>query len=166
MENLEVILMEMKKSDLDELIFKELCIVNSCVKSSHFFDNDKGKDLEFHEIKSMLDIFRPNGTGNIVVECLNIGIPVKNVVIIISFDEVHGDVVINFPENEILGGNVSSKKVNLNKLISYLIYLKTKFLLPQVQFGYEPAYDEDTCLVEIKGDNISIETLINQMNFK
>ncbi|HDR7256245.1 TPA: hypothetical protein QCW96_005679, partial [Bacillus pacificus] len=60
-----------------------------------------------------------------------------------------GDIVINFPENEILKDERNDNKLRLKKLVHYLVNLKKEYDIPNVIIGYEPATDEDTLLIEI-----------------
>lgn len=51
---------------------------------------------------------------------------IKNVVIVFSFDEQDGDIVFNFPENEILKDERNDNKLRLKKLVHYLVNLKKR----------------------------------------
>ncbi|HDR7975333.1 TPA: hypothetical protein QCY57_005214, partial [Bacillus cereus] len=102
MENLEIILRDFNKRSIDKLIYDELKLNILKIKSSHFYDNILEKDLDFSQVKKMEEILTPKGTGNVCLEELQLGISLKNVVIVFSFDEQDGDIVFNFPENEIL----------------------------------------------------------------
>ena len=82
---------------------------------------------------------------------------IKNVVIVFSFDEQDGDIVFNFPENEILKDERNDNKLRLKKLVHYLVNLKKEYDIPNVIIGYEPATDEDTLLIEIN-DKVKIMT--------
>lgn len=74
-------------------------------------------------MKNIKEILSPKGTGNIFLE-LQLGISLKNVVIVFSFDEQYGDIVFNFPENEILKDERHDNKLRLKKLIHFLVILK------------------------------------------
>ncbi|HFK1458101.1 TPA: hypothetical protein ACGXMC_003768 [Bacillus cereus] len=149
MENLEIILRDFNKRSIDKLIYDELKLNILKIKSSHFYDNILEKDLDFSQVKKMEEILTPKGTGNVCLEELQLGISLKNVVIVFSFDEQDGDIVFNFPENEILKDDRNDNKLRLKKLVHYLVNLKKEYDIPNVIIGYEPATDEDTLLIEI-----------------
>ncbi|HDR8172602.1 TPA: hypothetical protein QC096_003834 [Bacillus thuringiensis] len=149
MENLEIILSDFNKRSIDKLIYDELKLTTLKLKSSHFYDNILEKDLDFSQVKKMEEILTPIGTGNVCLEELQLGISLKNVVIVFSFDEQDGDIVFNFPENEILKDERNDNKLRLKKLVHYLVNLKKEYDIQKVTIGYEPATDEDTLLIEI-----------------
>ncbi len=148
-ENLEIILSDFNKRELNKLVYDELKLSTLKLKSSHFFDNISEKDLDFSQVKNIEGILSPKGTGNIFIEELQLGIPLKNVVIVFSFDEQDGDIVFNFPENEILKDGADDNKLRLKKIVRFLVYLKKNYDIPKIIVGYEPAADEDTMLLEI-----------------
>ncbi|MBD5798807.1 hypothetical protein BHU24_23685, partial [Bacillus pseudomycoides] len=113
------------------------------------YNNTSEKDLDFSQVKNIKEILSPKGTGNIFLEELKLGISLKNVVIVFSFDEQYGDIVFNFPENEILKDERNDNKLRLKKLVHFLVDLKKNYDIPKVIIGYEPATDEDTLLIEI-----------------
>ncbi|MFT9820038.1 hypothetical protein [Lysinibacillus sp. NPDC056185] len=82
MENLEIILEDFRKEELNKLVFEELKISSPEVKSSHFFDKNSGDDIEFHQIKSLQEILTPIGTGNVFLNQIEIGCSLNNVMII------------------------------------------------------------------------------------
>ncbi|EEM10471.1 MULTISPECIES: hypothetical protein [Bacillus] len=149
MENLEIILTDFNKRKIDKLIYGELKLSTLKLKSSHLYNNTSEKDLDFSQVKNIKEILSPKGTGNIFLEELKLGISLKNVVIVFSFDEQYGDIVFNFPENEILKDERNDNKLRLKKLVHFLVDLKKNYDIPKVIIGYEPATDEDTLLIEI-----------------
>ncbi|PDZ70988.1 hypothetical protein, partial [Bacillus pseudomycoides] len=132
-----------------KLIYGELKLSTLKLKSSHFYNNISEKDLDFSQVKNIKEILSPKGTGNIFLEELKLGISLKNVVIAFSFDEQYGDIVFNFPENEILKDERNDNKLRLKKLVHFLVDLKKNYDIPKIIIGYEPATDEDTLLIEI-----------------
>ncbi|PFW89943.1 hypothetical protein [Bacillus pseudomycoides] len=149
MENLEIILTDFNKRKIDKLIYGELKLSTLKLKRSHFYNNISEKDLDFSQVKNIKEILSPKGTGNIFLEELKLGISLKNVVIAFSFDEQYGDIVFNFPENEILKDERNDNKLRLKKLVHFLVDLKKNYDIPKIIIGYEPATDEDTLLIEI-----------------
>ncbi|MFZ7945032.1 MULTISPECIES: hypothetical protein [Bacillaceae] len=152
MENLEIIFTDFNKREIDKLIYDELKLSTLKQKSSHFYDNISEKDLDFSQVKNIEEILSPKGTGNILLEELQLGILLKNVVIVFSFDEQYGDIVFNFPEKEILKDGRNDNKLRLKKLVHFLVNLKKNYDIPKIIIGYEPATDEDTMLIEINNN--------------
>ncbi|KOO43034.1 hypothetical protein [Priestia koreensis] len=149
MENLEIIFTDFNKGKIDKLIYEELKLSTLKLKSSHFYDNISEKDLDFSEVKNIEEVLSPKGTGNIFLEELKLGILLKNVVIVFSFDEQYGDIVFNFPKNEILTDETHDHKLRLKQLVYFLVNLKKNYDIPKIIIGYEPATDKDTLLIEI-----------------
>ncbi|TQR18462.1 hypothetical protein [Psychrobacillus soli] len=164
MENLEIILTDINKRKVNNLIYNELKLSTLKVKSSHFYDNILKKDMGFAQVKNLEEILSPKGTGNIFLEELELGISLKNVVIVFSFDEEYGDIVFNFPESEILKDNMHENKISLKKLLEYLVNLKKNYDIPSVIIGYEPA-DEDTLIIEINNTIANYEKEIDKIIF-
>lgn len=157
-ENLEIILENFKKNELDNFIFHELKINPTEVKSSHFFDNNRGSDIEFHQIKSLNKVLSPSGTGNVFLNQLELGCRIKDVVIVFSFDEQLGDITFNFSENELFEG--TDARLNIKKTLETLISLKDKFNIPTIRIGFEPASDDDTCIVKIGREKFDLESAV------
>lgn len=163
MENLEIVLLDFKKEELETLIHEELKLSTLNIKSSHFYDLNLGKDIEFSQVKNMKEVLSPKGTGNIVLEQLQLGITLKNVVIVFSFDEEYGDIVFNFPESEIFVGDKKEIKLRFEQLVNYLVKLKIEYDISKVIIGYEPADDEDTMLMELSDNALNLEKVLEKI---
>ncbi|WIV19804.1 hypothetical protein QPK24_03425 [Paenibacillus polygoni] len=163
LENVEIILEDFRKDELDKLISDELNIDLVEVKSSHFFDNKSGADIEFHQIKSFKDVLSPIGTGNVFLKQMEIGCSLKDVLIIFSFDEEIGDITFNFSENELYEGKSSDVRLNVKKILETLVDLKDKFNIPNIRIGFEPASDDDTCLVKIGQEVVDFESAVERI---
>lgn len=149
MENIEIVLSDFDKKHLPDLIYKAFKLPNTEIISSHFYDCDLERDVSFSEIKNIEQILSPEGTGNIVLKELGLGVPVKNIVLVLSFDEKVGDVVLNFPEHCLLKNEREQDQENMKKIAAYLMDLKENYSVPKVIIGYEPATDEDSLFIEI-----------------
>lgn len=163
MENLEIILENFRKDELDKLVFDEFKINSSEVKSSHFFDNNSGEDLEFHQIQSFREVLSPIGTGNVFLTQVDIGCSLKDVMIIFSFDEYSGDITFNFSESELYEGKSFEVRMRAAEMVESLVSLKEKFDIPKIRIGFEPASDDDSCLVEIGQDAVDLESTVEQI---
>lgn len=157
MENMEIILVDFTKTSIDVLVFDELGLRDTLVSGSHFYDNRTQADVQWGQIESLTAVLSPKGSGNIVVDRLQLGTPIANVIIALSFDEETGDVVFNFPETELLLGDTTKTKLNLSLLLAYLLRLKGRFDIPKIVIGFEPAMDEDCLLLEIGGKPIEVD---------
>lgn len=133
------------------------------IQSSHFYDPNLQRDIEFSEVKNIKELLSPKGTGHVVLEQLPLGISLKNVVIVFSFDEEYGDIVFNFPESELFVADKDEVKLRFTKLVDYLMNLKMKYDISKVIIGYEPAYDEDTMLIEWDDDPPHLEEVLDAL---
>ncbi|WP_242217393.1 hypothetical protein [Bacillus cereus group sp. BfR-BA-01380] len=139
MKNLELIFKDVMVFDIKK-IFSFLHFNEENIVSSHFFMNDE--DLTYQDIKNLDNYFQVPCTCNILINDLEIGVTINKVLIIISFDEVYGDITFNFSEDD--WGNIEmaeDKKVILLK--EKLEMLINRITYSSILFGYEPAEDED-----------------------
>ncbi|WP_338707867.1 hypothetical protein [Paenibacillus amylolyticus] len=163
MQSLEIILIDFNKNNLDRFIKNDLNIQADQIKSSHFYDNRSENDIEFQQIESLEEILSPKGTGNVLLSQLNRGHTFNDVMIVFSFDEEFGDIVINFPGEELFSGENSETTLKAQKLIEYILDIKNKYAIEKVRIGYEPAMDDDTCLVEIDKETTNINAIIAKL---
>lgn len=163
MENLEIILMDFNKSNLDQFIKEDLNIQLNQIRSSHFFDNSRGEDTEFQDITSLEEIFSPRGTGNLFLSNLNLGYTFSDVMIVFSFDEKDGDMTMNFPEEELFSGEKSETELKVEGLVRYIFDMMDKYEIKKVRVGYEPATDDDTCLVEINNEMKNFSDIVTTL---
>lgn len=163
MENLEIVLEDINKNDIDKLVYEGLELSTLKIKHSNFYDNDSKTDIEFSQVKSVKEVLSPKGTGNIVVEDIQVGVLLKNVVIIFSFDKQFGDVVLNFPEKEIFNGERKEKIKRLKKIIGALLELKSIYDIKNIILGYEPATDEDMKLIDDVNKNSNYDKIIEKI---
>ncbi len=161
LENLEIILEDFRKEELYKLVFDEFKISSSEVKSSHFFDSNTKTDIEFYQIESLSDVLSPTGTGNVLLNQLELGFSLKDVMIIFSFDKEYGNITINFSENELFEGENSSVRLKAKKILEALLVIKDKFNIPKIRIGFEPASDDDTCLLEIDYEAVDLESVVD-----
>lgn len=152
MENIEIILFDFDKSNLPNLIYKEFNLLNKKIVSSHFYDSVLRKDVSFSEVKDIKQILSPRGTGNLVLNELELGVPVEDIVLVLSFDEKVGDIVLNFPEHFLFPTKQTHDKANLKEVANYLMKLQSTYSMSKAIIGYEPATDEDSRLIEITDD--------------
>lgn len=143
MENLEIIFENIKVHDLNKLLYNYLLLDLKNVRNSHFYDEKLDKDLTIEEIENLENYFSISGTGNINVDRINLGIDIMDCMIIISFDQVYGDVVINFPAKQFL-----SSTSKLEDCICKILYSKLETIYQEVEIesiivGYEPADNDD-----------------------
>ncbi|QKS60303.1 hypothetical protein HUB98_21915 [Paenibacillus barcinonensis] len=162
-ESLEIILLDFKKSNLDQFIKKDLSIQTNQIRSSHFYDNSRGKDTEFQDITSFEEILSPKGTGNLFLSDLNLGHNFIDVMIVFSFDEQYGDITMNFPEEELYSGEKSETALKAEGLIRYIFDMMDKYEIKKVRVGYEPATDDDTCLVEINKETKNFNDIVTKL---
>jgi len=69
--------------------------------------------------------------------------------IIFSFDKDTGDITFNFSDRELLVGERTEIKLKAKKIVESLLVLKDKYDIPKIRIGFEPASDDDSCLLVI-----------------
>jgi len=160
-ENIEIVLINFDKCNLDDFIYNELKLHSSRIISSHFYDDKLNKDIEFFQLNSLENILSPIGTGNTYVKELDIGINLHKVIIVFSFDETTGDIVINFPAEELFTGSQVESRLKLTKLVNYLVNIKRNYNIAITKIGYEPATDEDMLLIELANNSHNYNGVID-----
>lgn len=90
-----------------------------------------------------------NNTCNILINNLFIGVYIKKALIIISFDEIYGDITISFTENDWEELNLPDEERSMF-ILDKLNEIKNKVNYTSILFGYDPADDEDMQLIKIE----------------
>lgn len=78
MNNLEIIFENIKRHELNSIIFKELCFDKQKIISSHFYDQKEDRDIEFEMISSLEEFFAIPGTGNLFISEVDMGISIHS----------------------------------------------------------------------------------------
>lgn len=165
MNNLEIIFENIKRHELNSIIFKELCFDKQKIISSHFYDKKKNRDIEFEMISSLEEFFAIPGTGNLFISEVDMGISIHKVMTVISFDEMYGDIVLNFREDELFQENMVINQ-DCVFLIKKLQSIVNMYDIGSIIVGYEPASDEDMQFVSFtkQGIRISEDNFPSMMN--
>lgn len=79
MNYIEIILEDIKKKYLDEIIREVRKPDDADIISSHFFDKKSDKDIAFQDIGNFSDFFEIVGTGNLFLRAMAIGIEIEKV---------------------------------------------------------------------------------------
>lgn len=161
MENLEIILLDFDKDIVDNFFYNELKLLNAEFKSSHFYDASNKLDLTFSQVESIQKILTPSGTASMTIKEIDLGINLFDIVILLSFDEMQGEITFNVAESEVFKSTIEESKINFKKMVTYLGKLKNQFNIPKIIIGYEPALDDDMKILEMT-QNISYEEAINK----
>ncbi len=84
---MEIILKNVKKSYLDQIVGRYIRLEKEDIISSYFFDKENDKNITYDEIKSLESYFHVCGTCTLYLKKLQVDIELKDVLIIISSDE-------------------------------------------------------------------------------
>ena len=84
MEYLEIILKNIKKSYLDQIVGGYIILDKTDIISSYFFDKENNKNLSYAEIKSLEVYFNECNTCTLYAKKIQIGIELEDVLILIS----------------------------------------------------------------------------------
>lgn len=145
-----------KKEYIDLIVYKEFELVPNKVISSHFYDEVNQKDIELTDILSLKEYYATPNTGNIFAKEVFIGDKIANVMLLMSFDEKLGDIVLNFEEEEFISSNENELKQKLKKIFIWLAEIRNKYEFEEIRIGYEPANDDDMLLSLINKDGLQV----------
>ena len=130
MNYLEIILKNVKKYYVDQIIGKYLQYNVSDVISSYFC--------------------------NIYLKKVQIGMELNEVLILVGYDGDNGDITLNFLEEQFRHMEKGRLKSNLCMFIQKLVELCKCCDIDQIILGYEPAEDDDMKIMEIRKEQITI----------
>ncbi len=153
---MEIILTQVRKTDLDRIVGGYITFDKSDIISSHFLrrspiqDKQSVVEMAYSDIESLNGYFQDARTCNIFLKKLLIGMEMKDVFIWIGCDGEDCDIELSFLEEQFHSMQNSELKCNLQKLIQRLMQFYDDFQIGDIILGYEPAQDEDMKVLEIK----------------
>jgi len=150
MNYLEIIFRNVKKVYLDRIVGGCIRFDMSDLISSHFFDQKNQKDIEYTDIKNLETYFSNTGIGNLYLKKIQIGMELRDVVILVNCDKEYGDITLSFLEEQFHHMEKQELKRSFRKLIQAIIGLCECCEISDSILGYEPAEDEDMKFMEIK----------------
>ncbi len=150
MEYLEIILKNIKKSYLDQIVGGYIILDKTDIISSYFFDKENNKNLSYAEIKRLEVYFNECNTCTLYAKKIQIGIELEDVLILIDSDGKDAELTLNFPEKQLSFLGQNALKENLDRLISHVVQLCKCCEIPNWIMGYEPAKDSDMKIIEWK----------------
>ena len=163
MDNVEIILKNVARKNIEKVFFNSLVFDIKNIISSHFFDKEKNVDMEYQNVKSLNKYFDTSGAGNLYLKKVIRGTELANVLILIGCDEKYGDITINFEEEQFENFSIQEIKGKLKNLIMFLLNIYRNNEIEEITIGYEPAYDEDRKIIEIRQSKVMI---FNEGTFK
>lgn len=156
MNNVEIILRNIKKEHIEKVFFETLVFDVRSIISSYFYDSEKDVDMEYQNIRSLNQYFNIPGTGNIYLKKAVMGTELENVLILIACDEEYGDITVSFEEEQFENFSTEEIKSKLQNLIILLLKVYGNGNIEEITIGYEPADDDDMKVIEICQDKIKI----------
>lgn len=127
----------------------------------HFYDEIEKKDMGLSDVSSLGEYYLTPKTGNIFVKEIFVGDNIKNVMLIMSFDDKVGDIVINFEEEEFITSSGDELKQKITKIFVTLVEILNKYEIEEIRIGYEPASDDDMLLSLINKDGLQVKNKFN-----
>ena len=156
MEYLEILLRDVNKKNIDLLISKELNITNDSIISSHFFDKSKNIDKEYDEINSLFEYFDSPNTGNVYVKELILGEILTKVMVVMSFDEILGNITLSFDEEDFCSCSINDLAFKIKKILNKLHELQKKYDITKIQIGYESVIHDDNVILCFTDNEIKL----------
>lgn len=156
MDHIEIILKDIKNAQIKEVLSGYVLFDVNDIISSHFFDKEINKDITYQDIKSLEEYFNDSGTCNIYLKKAIIGTELDNVLILISFDEISGDITINLEAEQLEDYDRQELKSKLKKLLSLLIRIYKGGEVGEIILGFEPADNTDMKILGISQNQMEI----------
>ncbi len=155
MNYLEIILKNVKKYYLDQIIGRYIQYNVLDIISSHFYDKRKQKDIEYSDIENLQTYFNESGTCNIYLKKVQMGMELNEVLILVGYDGDKGDITLSFLEEQFRQMEKSRLKSNFCMFIQKLVELSKCCEIDEIILGYEPAEDDDMKIMEISKEQIT-----------
>lgn len=147
--NMEIVLENVQKEFLEEIIHVHFRFDISDIISSHFYNCAGEEVLQYQEISDWNAYFLNKGTSDLFLSKVNIGMELKNAVILINCDSPHADITINFEESQFCSMSTDEAKREFKMLLQKLIGLSETYKIDHIVIGYEPAVDHDMKMIEL-----------------
>lgn len=163
MEYIEIILEDVQPKYFPEILGGRLQFHASDIISSHFFDSRRGVTLEYTDIADWDALFRAGGTGDIFLSKINIGMELRQAVVLISCRSPRGDITINVDETQFRASDMRSAEKNYKELFLSLDKLGKDCEISHIVIGYEPAEDRDMRIIELCHGQVDV---FDENNFR
>ncbi|ODP27031.1 hypothetical protein PTI45_03760 [Paenibacillus nuruki] len=160
MDNFEVVF-DIHISYIDQLLQQELDLTSADIKSSHFYDQAKAKDIEWYDINSFSTFLLRAGTGTILFKAIELGTELKEVLTVISSDGEYITMEFNFRDTQLMYEGVLDSKKCLHMLTYFQKWIEP-YHINAITFGHEPATDKDMCLIEITEHTVLSQSIMDQ----
>lgn len=155
MNYLEIILKNVQKYYVDQIIGRYIQYNVSDIRSSHFYDKKNQKDIEYSDIENLQTYFNESGTCTIYLKKVQIGMELNDVLILAGYDGDNGDITLSFLEEQFRQMEKSRLKSNFCMFIQKLVELCKCCEINEIILGYEPAEDNDMKIMEIRKEQIT-----------
>ena len=146
MEYMEIILKDIPIPFLKTILSEPLIFHQADILSSHFFSSAVGRTCQYAEVRDWDAFFQGAGTSDMFLAKLDIGMELKNVVVLISHESSPGDITIHFGEDQLHISDAAAAKQQFQKLTELL----RTGLVGSIAMGYEPAEDPDMQILELR----------------
>lgn len=94
-------------------------------------------------------------------KAIELGIELKEVLIVISSDGEYITMEFNFRNTELMYEGVLDSKRCLHMLTHFQKWIEP-YQINAITFGHEPATDKDMCLIEITEHTVLLQSIIEQ----
>lgn len=156
MENIEIILRNMHITEIESVLTESILFNIKDIKTSHFFDKEKNKDISYHEVGDLKKYFLNPGTCSIFLEKAMVGAEFENVLLLIASDGQSGDITINLEESRLMKESNQAIDKKVQKLLALLLGIYQKDVVKEVILGYEPADDDDMMILRVARKQIEM----------
>ena len=147
---MEIILKDIPIPFLKTILSEPLICHQADILSSHFFSSAVGRTCQYAEVRDWDAFFQGAGTSDMFLAKLDIGMELKNVVVLISHESSPGDITIHFGEDQLHISDAAAAKQHFQKLFQKLTELLRTGLAGTIDMGYGPAEDPDMRILELR----------------
>lgn len=156
MDYIEIVMKNIVKKDVENLIFNCLHLEEKDIIRSHFFDQNKKKDLIYQEITSFSEHILTVGTCYFYLKKLRVGCSLKNVMLLLAIEKKYCDLTIQVLASEFEVYSIQECQKKCRQLCLELERIYSLNTMEEIIIGYEPAEDDDMKLISFSENGLRV----------
>jgi len=154
MDYIEIVMKNIVKKDIEELIFNCLHLEEKDIIRSHFFDKYQKKDLTYQEITSFSEYILTEGTCYFYLKKLRVGCSLKDVMMLLAIEKEYCDITIQVLASEFETYSIQECQKKCKQLCLELEKIYSLNMMKEIIIGYEPAEDDDMKLISLSENGL------------
>ena len=154
MDYIEMVMKNIVKKDVKNLIFNCLHLAEKDIIRSHFFDQNQKQDLIYQEITSFSEYILTVGTCYFYLKKLRVGCLLKDVMLLLVIEKEYCDLTIQVLASEFEVYSIQECQKKCRQLCFELERIYSLNTMEEIIIGYEPVEDDDMKLISFSENGL------------